>query len=111
MRSVIGMLEGYPLHTATEPGGLVCEEARHVPRVELRGRKISIEVPHDNGPSHWIMYVWAKDERDAVIGAAKLTHEDAPRLAFDLPAGTKRVTAYQCCSEHGLWKADPVEVA
>lgn len=83
------MLEEKKLHTWADAGEFKGKEASHVPSVEVREGNAKIEVAHEMKESHWIQYIWAKDQHGSVIAAAKLTHNDTPILHVELTDDVK----------------------
>lgn len=91
------------LHTHSSPGEFRQIKEAHLPTIEVKHGKAKIIVPHEMQESHWIQYIWAKDEHGTALSAVKLTASDPPRLAFDVSPGTTAITAYACCNQHGIW--------
>lgn len=105
------MLEEEKLHTWADAGEFKGKEASHVPSVEVREGNAKIEVAHEMKESHWIQYIWAKDQHGSVIAAAKLAHNDTPILHVELTDDVKAIVAYECCNLHGLWRSETLPAA
>uniref|UniRef100_A0A7S2S515 Desulfoferrodoxin ferrous iron-binding domain-containing protein n=1 Tax=Rhizochromulina marina TaxID=1034831 RepID=A0A7S2S515_9STRA len=97
--------------TKEAPGDWAGKEGKHIPVLAVEGDKATVTVPHGMAGDHWIQFIWAKNQEGEVIAAVKLTPEDQPTLAFDVPAGTASITAFESCNLHGVWSSDATALA
>lgn len=73
-------------------------------------------APTDAGPpppEHYITTIYVRatvDGLERVVGLWEFASTDAapPSVRFTMPAGVTSVVAYEYCTLHGLWKADPI---
>ncbi len=66
-------------------------------------------------PVHYITTIYIRamvDGKDTVVGLWEFRSTDAapPSVKFTLPKGVTSVTAYEWCTLHGLWAADPMPI-
>jgi len=95
--------------TAAEPGAF--NAAKHVPLVAVEGPSCTVTVPHGMAAEHFIQYIWAKDSSSGdVIAGEELKPDDEPKLTFEVPSGTKSITAFESCNQHGVWSSESVAV-
>lgn len=81
---------------------------KHVPVVEQDGKRLNVKVgsvAHPMTEEHYITSVWIEFE-DGTIRRKGLTPSDAPETHFCLGDKTGKVTVYEYCNLHGLWKTE-----
>jgi desulfoferrodoxin (superoxide reductase-like protein) len=66
-------------------------------------------------PEHYITTIYVRalvGGKDTVVGLYEFNAGDAapPSVKFTLPEGVTEVIAWEWCTLHGLWKADPITV-
>eukprot|EP00928_Gymnodinium_smaydae_P095054 TRINITY_DN8104_c0_g2_i1.p1 TRINITY_DN8104_c0_g2~~TRINITY_DN8104_c0_g2_i1.p1 ORF type:complete len:1846 (+),score=294.15 TRINITY_DN8104_c0_g2_i1:63-5600(+) len=66
----------------------------------------------DANTIHWIDTVWAEDQDKRILAMRRLSPTEAPpaTLVFEIPANTTRITAYQHCNKHGMFKGTTLRV-
>jgi desulfoferrodoxin (superoxide reductase-like protein) len=82
------------------------------------GRDASDGAVVDAGPAkpeHYITTIYVRAVvagKDTVVGLYEFNAGDAapPSVKFTLPEGVTEVTAWEWCTLHGLWKAEPLKV-
>lgn len=81
---------------------------KHVPVVSVEDGKLVVKVgsvAHPMTEEHLITTIWAEFE-DGTTERSGLTANNAPETAFDLKGRTGKVTVYEYCNLHGLWKTE-----
>ena len=79
---------------------------KHVPVIEIDGKKIKIKVgsvQHPMEKNHYIALIEAL-RGGKVVAAARLNPGEKPEAEFCLES-TEGVTARELCNIHGLWKS------
>jgi desulfoferrodoxin (superoxide reductase-like protein) len=109
-------LEAGEIYTQGSAGPWAGKEAVHVPRVTFNAGEgsITVLIKHGMSAEHWIPVIYLRDQNGLVVGlkdygqdAYDGTAGDAdPTVTFELPAGTKKVTAYAYCNLHDHWVAE-----
>lgn len=89
-------------------------KAQHLPQLKISGDTVECFVPVDPAAtkSHFIEYIWLKDdETDLIFAAVKFQGPSAspPTLIAKAKPGTI-VTPYAYCNVHGLWIGDSEQV-
>ena len=110
LKAEIDAVETKGILTLTQPGQWAGRERNHVPRCEVKDGRVTVSSGHRMESDHWIDYLYAKDEKGALIGAVKLAYTDAPTATFRIPPGTKNVTGFNSCKLHGSWATDATPV-
>lgn len=81
---------------------------KHVPVVSQEGQKLVVKVgsvEHPMTEEHWITSIWAEFE-DGSVEKSGLVPANKPETSFDLKGRTGKVTVYEYCNLHGLWKTE-----
>ncbi len=81
---------------------------KHVPVVSQDGNHLNVkvgEVAHPMTEEHWITSIWVEFE-DGTVQRKSLLPTDAPETHFCLGGKKGKVTVYEYCNLHGLWKAE-----
>lgn len=81
---------------------------KHVPYVAKDGDELKVqvgEVAHPMLENHWITNVWAEFE-DGTIDKKTLKPGEQPVAVFDVKDKNGKVTVYEYCNLHGLWKKE-----
>ncbi|WP_297238759.1 desulfoferrodoxin family protein [uncultured Faecalicoccus sp.] len=97
--------EGFRELKAGETDGAM---EKHVPVVEQDGHKLIVKVgsvPHPMTPEHYINAVWVEFE-DGSYEKKVLTPEMEPQVHFCMKGKSGKVTVYEYCNLHGLWKTE-----
>jgi desulfoferrodoxin (superoxide reductase-like protein) len=98
-----------PIYTAAAPGDF--SAAKHVPVVAVAADgTCKVSVPHGMAADHFIQYLWAKDAAGVMVASVKLMPEDKPELTFAVLEGAGSITAFEACSQHGVWASEPTAV-
>ncbi len=87
------------------PGTTDAAVEKHVPVVEIEGKKVTVkvgEVEHPMTEAHLIKFIAIETKQGSQI--KYLTAEDKPVAEFVLSEGDEFVAAYEYCNLHGLWK-------
>lgn len=111
--TIASELEAAGLYTQGEPGPWAGKEAVHVPRVTLNGGagSVTVLVKHEMTAEHWIPVIYLRDQDGLVIGLTSYGRDaydgkagdKDPSVTFELPSGTRQVTAYAYCNLHQNW--------
>lgn len=83
---------------------------KHVPVAEVVDGKLVVKVgsvAHPMTEEHYITTIWVEFE-DGSVEKSGLVPANAPETTFDLKGRTGKVTVYEYCNLHGLWKAEIV---
>jgi superoxide reductase len=78
---------------------------KHVPVIERAGNKITVKVgsvPHPMMPEHHIE--WIAIEYNNKFQLAHLDPAGTPEATFLIENESTKLTAYEYCNIHGLWK-------
>jgi len=106
-----------PYHEGA-PGPWDGKQGLHVPVLEIDeaenrasvrvGAERHEMVPGPDPPTHWIGYIWVKDQTGIVVpgGGIKLGFGDDPELFFYISESSTELTAYQACNLHGIWRSE-----
>lgn len=89
-------------------GEVDAAQEKHVPVATVEGTKLVVKVgsvEHPMTEEHWITSIWAEFE-DGSIERSGLVPANKPETAFDLKGRTGKVTVYEYCNLHGLWKTE-----
>lgn len=81
---------------------------KHVPVVSQEGNLLHVVVggvEHPMTPEHYITNIWAEFE-DGSVERSGLVPSNKPSTTFDLKGRSGKVTVYEYCNLHGLWKAE-----
>ncbi len=81
---------------------------KHVPAVTKDGDKLHVqvgEVKHPMLPEHWITNIWA-EYPDGKVEKKTLVAGEEPVAEFDVKDVNGKVTVYEYCNLHGLWKKE-----
>lgn len=79
---------------------------KHVPAIEKDGDFLKVqvgEVAHPMLDNHYITNVWA-EYPDGTVEKRSLKPGEAPVAVFDVKDKNGKVTVYEYCNIHGLWK-------
>lgn len=80
---------------------------KHLPKCEIRGRKISVrigETLHPSSDEHRIEWVYLETDRGGQLRYLNVGEE--PVAKFKVQDGEKIEAVYAFCNLHGLWKCD-----
>lgn len=80
---------------------------KHVPAVEVEGKKVTVrigEVEHPMVEQHYIQ--WIALETKEGVQIKYLNPEMKPAAEFILSDGDEAVAAFEYCNLHGLWKKE-----
>ena len=114
--NVVEMVEdhGVPLMCCGKPmvevkaGEVDAAVEKHVPVVEQNGHKLIVKVgsvPHPMLEEHYITAVWAEFE-DGTVEKKTLIPGQEPQVHFCVKHRSGKVTVYEYCNLHGLWKTE-----
>ena len=81
---------------------------KHVPVVEQNGHKLIVKVgsvPHPMLEEHYITAVWAEFEA-GTVEKNTLNPGQEPQVHFCVKHRSGKVTVYEYCNLHGLWKTE-----
>lgn len=81
---------------------------KHVPFVTKDGNTLNVqvgEVEHPMLEKHWITNIWV-EYPDGTVEKKTLVPGDAPKAVFDITDKEGKVTVYEYCNIHGLWKKE-----
>ncbi len=81
-------------------------QEKHVPAVVQDGQVLHVvvgEVEHPMLEKHYITNIWAEFE-DGTVERSTLIPGTALKADFDIKGRTGKVTVYEYCNLHGLWK-------
>ena len=79
-------------------------QEKHVPVVEVDGKKITIKVgsvAHPMTEAHLIQWIYLQTKKGGQY--RHLTPADKPEVTFVVAADDEPVAAYEYCNLHGLW--------
>ncbi len=80
---------------------------KHVPAVEVEGKKISVKVgsvAHPMTDAHLIEWIYLQTKKGGQY--RHLTPADKPEATFIIADDDEPIAVYEHCNLHGLWKAD-----
>ena len=80
---------------------------KHVPAVEVEGKKISVKVgsvAHPMTDAHLIEWIYLQTKKGGQY--RHLTPADKPEATFIVADDDEPIAVYEHCNLHGLWKAD-----
>ncbi len=80
---------------------------KHVPAVEVNGKKISVKVgsvAHPMTEAHLIEWIYLQTKKGGQY--RHLTPSDKPEAEFIVAEDDEPIAVYEHCNLHGLWKAD-----
>lgn len=100
-----GAIEGLREVKAGEVDGAL---EKHVPVVEQDGHKLIVKVgsvAHPMTAEHYINAIWVEFE-DGSYAKKALTPDMAPEAHFCVKNKSGKVTVYEYCNLHGLWKTE-----
>ena len=93
---------------------------KHEPFITIDGTSMTVGVRGNDGsmttlhpqsaPDHFISHVWVTDENGDVVASANITDNATPSNSFTIPAGVKKLTPWEYCNLHGLWKGRTYDV-
>ena len=81
-------------------------QEKHVPVVEVDGKKISVKVgsvAHPMTDAHLIQWIYLQTKKGGQY--RHLTPEDKPEVTFIVADDDEPIAAYEYCNLHGLWTA------
>ena len=81
-------------------------QEKHVPQVSVEDNKLKVvvgSVEHPMLEAHYITNIWV-EYSDGTVDRAGLVPGMKPEYVFDLKGRTGKVTVYEYCNLHGLWK-------
>lgn len=82
-------------------------QEKHVPVVEVDGKKISVKVgsvEHPMTEAHSIQWIYLQTKRGGQYKLLSAT--DKPDAKFVVAEDDEPVAVYEYCNLHGLWKAE-----
>lgn len=82
-------------------------QEKHVPVVEVDGKKISVKVgsvAHPMTDAHLIQWIYLQTKKGGQY--RHLTPQDEPEAKFFVAEDDEPVAVYEFCNLHGLWKKD-----
>lgn len=80
---------------------------KHVPIIERNGDMLTVfvgEVPHPMIKEHYITHIFVEYDNKLLIAA--LRYDNEPHAQFHIGDFKGKVTVYEYCNIHGLWKAE-----
>lgn len=80
---------------------------KHVPVIERDGDVLKVfigEVPHPMIKEHYITHIFLEVENRLCM--LTLNYDDEPNATFNVKGLKGKVTVYEYCNIHGLWKAE-----
>ena len=80
---------------------------KHVPVVEIEGRKVVVkvgEVEHPMVDAHYIQFIYVETNKGLM--RKDLNPNEAPSATFVLDEDEKVIAVYEYCNLHGLWKTE-----
>lgn len=89
-------------------GEVDAAQEKHVPVVEQEEQKLLVKVgsvEHPMTEEHYITSIWAEFE-DGSVERSGLIPSNKPETSFDIKGRTGKVTVYEYCNLHGLWKTE-----
>ena len=81
-------------------------QEKHVPQVSVEDNKLKVvvgSVEHPMLEAHYITNIWV-EYSDGTVDRAGLVPGMKPEYVFDSKGRTGKVTVYEYCNLHGLWK-------
>lgn len=81
---------------------------KHVPVATIDGDNLHVSVgavSHPMTPAHLISNIWVEFAEGNVMKVT-LTSNDKPEANFDITGKKGKVTVYEYCNLHGLWKTE-----
>lgn len=81
---------------------------KHVPAVTKEGDELKVqvgEVAHPMLDNHWITNIWV-EYPDGTVDKKTLKPGQEPTAVFDVKDVNGKVTVYEYCNLHGLWKKE-----
>lgn len=81
---------------------------KHVPVVSVENNQLNVivgSVEHPMTEAHYITNIWAEFE-DGTVERKGLIPTDQPKAIFDVSGKSGKVTIYEYCNLHGLWKTE-----
>lgn len=81
---------------------------KHVPVVEQEGHKLIVKVgsvAHPMLDEHYVQAIWVEFE-DGTYEKKTLNPGMEPQVKFCMKGYTGKVTVYEYCNLHGLWKTE-----
>ena len=87
-------------------GEVDAAQEKHVPQVSVEDNKLKVvvgSVEHPMLEAHYITNIWV-EYSDGTVDRAGLVPGMKPEYVFDLKGRTGKVTVYEYCNLHGLWK-------
>lgn len=79
---------------------------KHVPQISVNQNELKVcvgSVEHPMTKEHYITNIWVEYE-DGTIERAGLVPDMKPEYVFDTKGRKGKVTVYEYCNLHGLWK-------
>jgi superoxide reductase len=90
--------------TEADSGHWKAAEAKHVPIVTVKHRKMTVRTPHPMTEPHYIVSHTVVLEDGKFLSRKTFTWKDKPISEHVLPAGYKgRVTVTSTCNQHDWW--------
>lgn len=87
-------------------GEVDAAQEKHVPQVSVEDNKLKVvvgSVEHPMLEAHYITNIWV-EYGDGTVDRAGLVPGMKPEYVFDSKGRTGKVTVYEYCNLHGLWK-------
>lgn len=81
---------------------------KHVPAVKAVDGKLEVqvgEIAHPMLDNHYITNIWV-EYPDGTVEKKTLKPGEAPNTEFDITDVNGKVTVYEYCNLHGLWKKE-----
>ena len=81
-------------------------QEKHVPVVEVNGKKITVKVgsvAHPMTDAHLIQWIYLQTKKGGQY--RHLTPADTPEVTFTVADDDEPIAAYEYCNLHGLWTA------
>jgi superoxide reductase len=92
------------IYTEKNQGQWQNKAGSHLPKVTVKGNKVSLVTPHGMSEQHYIVRHTLVDQNGNVIGAKTFSPSDEPKSEFELPndfKGTLYATSF--CNKHDFW--------
>ena len=111
---VLGAPEEVTLTINEEPmvelkaGSTDAAQEKHVPAVKKEGDELFVqvgEIEHPMLPEHFITNIWV-EYPDGSVERKSLIPGEKPVAVFDVKDKNGKVTVYEYCNLHGLWKKE-----
>lgn len=91
-------------YTKENPGQWEKKVGTHVPKLEIKGSKVTLITPHPMTEAHFIVRHSLLLADGTVVGSKTFTYRDSPVSEFELPAGYKgAVFGTSFCNQHDFW--------